>query len=301
MPSGRARRRPDLQHRSPAGSASARWTTARCGGSWTRPRSSGKGINPTLSRQCGPRLAVFFTRIQPFTPQELSALDYYVCTIPRPPNRYRPLAAPLTDPQRRGKAIFERTRTNDGRAIPKERRCITCHFPPYYTDREIHDVGTKMWLDRVAAYDVPHLNNIYDSAPYLHNGIAQTLGRNLDEIQSERPARRHQRHDKRPAQRSRRVPEDTVERNNGRRVDRVQRVPRISTPESGGTRFTRPTLHAACARRRKAITAMKHFMIGLSLRTPAGLRADAWPLPPHHPPPRRTIFPSSIRSGSILR
>jgi YVTN family beta-propeller protein len=134
-----------------------------------------EGINPTLSRQCGPRLAVFFTRIQPFTPQELSALDYYVCTIPRPPNRYRPLGSPLTDPQRRGKAMFERTRTNDGRVIPKERRCITCHFPPYYTDREIHDVGTKMWLDRVAAYDVPHLNNIYDSAPYLHNGIAQTL------------------------------------------------------------------------------------------------------------------------------
>ncbi|MGO9111884.1 MAG: multiheme c-type cytochrome [Thermoguttaceae bacterium] len=134
-----------------------------------------EGTNPTLSRQCGPRLAVFFTRIQPFTPKELSALDYYVCTIPRPPNRYRPLGAPLTDTQRRGKAIFERTMTNDGRMIPKERRCITCHFPPYYTDREIHDVGTKMWLDRVSAYDVPHLNNIYDSAPYLHNGIAHSL------------------------------------------------------------------------------------------------------------------------------
>ncbi len=134
-----------------------------------------EGTNPSLSRQCGPRLAVFFTRIQPFTPEELSALDYYVCTIPRPPNRYRPLGAPLTDTQRRGKAIFERGRTNDGRVIPKQRRCATCHFPPYYTDREIHDVGTKMWLDRVAAYDVPHLNNIYDSAPYLHNGIAQSL------------------------------------------------------------------------------------------------------------------------------
>jgi len=134
-----------------------------------------EGTNPTLSRQCGPRLAVFFTRIQPFSPEELSALDYYVCTIPRPPNRYRPLGAPLTDTQRRGKVIFERTRTNDGRTIPKELRCIACHFPPYYTDRQIHNVGTKMWLDRVEAYDVPHLNNIYDSAPYLHNGIAQTL------------------------------------------------------------------------------------------------------------------------------
>jgi len=34
-----------------------------------------EGTNPSLQRQCGPRLAVFFTRIQPFTPDELSALD----------------------------------------------------------------------------------------------------------------------------------------------------------------------------------------------------------------------------------
>jgi len=134
-----------------------------------------EGTNPSLQRQCGPRLAVFFTRIQPFTPQELSALDEYICTIPRPPNRYRPLGAELTDAQRRGKAMFERTRTNAGKLIPKENRCVTCHFPPLYTDRSRRDVGTKMSLDRTADFDVPHLNNIYDSAPYLHNGIAETL------------------------------------------------------------------------------------------------------------------------------
>jgi len=134
-----------------------------------------EGTNPSLSRQCGPRLAVFFTRIQPFTPEELSALDNYICTIPRPPNRYRPLGAELTDAQRRGKAMFERTMTNDGRVIPKENRCITCHFPPLFTDRSRRDVGTKLPLDRESEFDVPHLNNIYDSAPYLHNGIADTL------------------------------------------------------------------------------------------------------------------------------
>jgi YVTN family beta-propeller protein len=134
-----------------------------------------EGTNPSLQRQCGPRLAVFFTRIQPFTPEELSALDAYICTIPRPPNRYRPLGAELTDAQRRGKALFERTMTNDGRVILKENRCVTCHFPPLYTDRGRHDVGTKLWLDRESRFDAPHLNNIYDSAPYLHNGIAETL------------------------------------------------------------------------------------------------------------------------------
>jgi YVTN family beta-propeller protein len=134
-----------------------------------------EGTNPTLSRQCGPRLAVFFTRIQPFTPEELSALDYYVTTIPRPPNRYRPLGAPFTATQRRGKAIFGRSVTNDGRPIAPEGQCATCHFAPYYTDRRLHDVGTQTKWDRAGKFDVPHLNNIYDSAPYLHDGMAATL------------------------------------------------------------------------------------------------------------------------------
>jgi YVTN family beta-propeller protein len=133
------------------------------------------GLNPSLARQCGPRLAVFFTRIQPYTPEELSALVDYICSIPRPVNRYRPLGAELTEAQRRGKAMFERTRTNDGRVIPRRDRCITCHRPPLFTDRRKHDVGTKMPLDTKAVFDTPHLTNIYDSAPYLHNGISETL------------------------------------------------------------------------------------------------------------------------------
>jgi len=133
------------------------------------------GTNPSLARQCGARLAVFFTKIQPFTPEQLLAVDNYVCTIPRPPNRYRPLGAELTPAQRRGKAAFERTMTNDGRVIPPENRCVTCHFPPLYTDRNVHNVGTKLPLDTESSFDVPHLNNIYDSSPYLHNGIAETL------------------------------------------------------------------------------------------------------------------------------
>ncbi len=134
-----------------------------------------EGTNPSLSRQCGPRLAVFFTRIQPFEPEELAALTRYIATIPRPPNRYRPVGAPLTEAQRRGKKIFERMMTNDGRIIPEDNRCVTCHFPPTFTDRSVRDIGLKMWLDENFEFDVPHLNNVYDSAPYLHNGIAPTL------------------------------------------------------------------------------------------------------------------------------
>ena len=133
------------------------------------------GKNPSLKRQCGPRLSVFFTRIQPFTPEELDALDYYICTIPRPPNRYRGLGAPLSPAQSRGKAMFERKYANDGRLIPMAGRCTTCHPAPLYTDRQVHDVGTKGALDVHGKFDTPHLSNIYDSAPFLHDGRAATL------------------------------------------------------------------------------------------------------------------------------
>jgi YVTN family beta-propeller protein len=134
-----------------------------------------EGTNPSLQRQCGARLAVFFTRIDPFTPEELSAVDTYICQIQRPPNRHRPLGAELTEAQRRGKAMFERTRANNGRNIARENRCSTCHSPPLFTDRARHDVGTMGPYDREVVFDTPHLFNIYDSAPYLHNGIAPSL------------------------------------------------------------------------------------------------------------------------------
>jgi len=131
------------------------------------------GKNPTLSRQCGPRLAVFFTRIDPFTPEQVKALEHYICTIPRNPNRFR--GEELSDAQRRGKKMFERTRTNDGAEIPEENRCDFCHSGPYYTNRKLANVGVISELDTKDTFDVPHLNNIYETAPYLHDGRSETL------------------------------------------------------------------------------------------------------------------------------
>ncbi len=133
-----------------------------------------EGTNPTLKRQCGPRLAVFFTRIDPFTLEQAEALDRYICTIPRPPNRYR-TGDDLTPAQRRGQEIFERTHDNMGNLIPEDNRCDFCHPAPYYTNREVFDVGTASWLDTNHEFDVPHLNNIYETSPFLHDGRAETL------------------------------------------------------------------------------------------------------------------------------
>jgi YVTN family beta-propeller protein len=133
-----------------------------------------EGTNPSLKRQCGPRLAAFFTRADPFTAEQAEALDRYIVTIQRPPNRYR-TTGELTPAQRRGKALFERSYDRSGNALAPTERCIFCHPPPYYTNRNRYDVGTAGPLDTHGAFDVPHLNNIYDSPPYLHDGRAKSL------------------------------------------------------------------------------------------------------------------------------
>jgi YVTN family beta-propeller protein len=132
------------------------------------------GKNSTIGRQCGPRLAVFFTRIDPFTPEQVAALERYIQTIPRNPNRYR-TGDTLTPAQRRGKLLFEREFSNSGETLTADQRCITCHSGPYFTNREKASVGTASHLDTHEVFDIPHLTNIYESAPYLHDGRAETL------------------------------------------------------------------------------------------------------------------------------
>jgi YVTN family beta-propeller protein len=162
-----------------------------------------EGTNPSLDFQCGPRLAVFFTRLAPFTPAELEALVRYECTIESPHNPHRGPNG-LTLAQRRGKEVFDRTVDNRGGPIPPDKRCVNCHNNPYKTSRKQMAVGTTMWFDTPVdveikemygaeafgelgtflfadsgaeqkVLDVPHLINIHDSAPYLHNGSAATL------------------------------------------------------------------------------------------------------------------------------
>ena len=133
-----------------------------------------EGTNPTLQRQCGPRLAAFFTRSDPFTARQSAALERYIVTIRRPPNRYR-TAAGLTPAQLKGKAIFEREYDKSGNKLAPTQRCVFCHAPPYFTNRNKYNVGTQGSMDTHGVFDVPHLLNIYDSAPYLHDGVAHSL------------------------------------------------------------------------------------------------------------------------------
>ena len=134
------------------------------------------GTNPTVYKQDGMRFSTFLTRTESFSYKDLDALTAYILTgIKNPPNlQYNPNGE-LTESQLRGKKIFERTKDSFGNEIPEANRCITCHTPPYYTNRKMSYVQTLAATDDSILFDTPHLNDIYSSAPYLHDGRAATL------------------------------------------------------------------------------------------------------------------------------
>ena len=125
--------------------------------------------------QCGIRFSRILTRVDSFQPSELSDLVSYIRSLPNPPNPHRAPNGELTASQTRGRFFFERTHTKDGALIPESNRCITCHPPPLYTNRTSADVGSASPTDSVTTFDVPHLTNIYATAPYLHDGKARSL------------------------------------------------------------------------------------------------------------------------------
>jgi YVTN family beta-propeller protein len=134
------------------------------------------GKNQTIYKQDGMRFSTILTRTEAFSHKELDALVSYIVTgNPNPPNlRFNPHGE-LTAAQQRGKEIFYRDFDNFGDEIPEANRCYTCHPPPYFTNLQMTDVGTLADSDDPTKFDVPQLNNVYESAPYLHDGKAATL------------------------------------------------------------------------------------------------------------------------------
>lgn len=134
------------------------------------------GKNQTVYKQDGMRFSTVLTRTEAFNYKDLDALVSYIITgIANPPNLENNPSGELSSAQLRGKKIFERTHDTKGNEIPPLGRCVTCHPAPYYTNKLLEDVGTLASSDDSIKFDVPFLNNIYLSAPYLHDGRAATL------------------------------------------------------------------------------------------------------------------------------
>jgi sugar lactone lactonase YvrE/mono/diheme cytochrome c family protein len=67
------------------------------------------------------------------------------------------------DPAGKGKQLFEKA------------GCADCHSGEYYTDRQLHDVGTGIEEDKGRKFDTPGLRECWRTAPYLYDGRATTI------------------------------------------------------------------------------------------------------------------------------
>lgn len=134
------------------------------------------GKNQTVYKQDGMRFSTILTRTEAFNYDDLDAITAYIMRgIQQPPNLLYNPTGELTASQQRGKEIFERGVDNMGETIPENNRCITCHPPPLYTNRQFSDVSTLADTDDPMMFDTPHLTNLFTSAPYLHDGRAKSL------------------------------------------------------------------------------------------------------------------------------
>ena len=93
---------------------------------------------------------------------DLDLLTLYLTTLQSPSNPYQ-----FPD------EVVER-----GREVFAEQECDACHVGPAGTDLQSHDVGTGSSAQerRGTAFDTPSLRWLWLSAPYFHNGTAETLG-----------------------------------------------------------------------------------------------------------------------------
>jgi DNA-binding beta-propeller fold protein YncE/mono/diheme cytochrome c family protein len=118
------------------------------------------GTSPTLAD----RVTGTLRTLQQHAPtdQEVSDLVAYLKTLAPP--RPLPQKASAHEATVRGKAIFH------GKG-----QCSSCHKRELLDDERPHDIGTRGPGDVSGIFDTPALVGVARSAPYLHDGRAETL------------------------------------------------------------------------------------------------------------------------------
>jgi len=94
--------------------------------------------------------------------EDARAIDAYLKSLEPVPSP-RLVDGRLSPAAERGKALFEKV------------GCVKCHPPPLYTDRKMHDVGTKTPFEYAEQFDTPTLVEVWRTAPYLHDGRYLTI------------------------------------------------------------------------------------------------------------------------------
>ena len=98
---------------------------------------------------------------------DLDALTAFIESLQPRPSPFRHRDGTLSRAAQRGQTVFHRPDVG----------CVVCHIPPLFTDLLMHDIGTGHGPGELLgpAFDTPSLRGLWHTAPYLHDGRAETL------------------------------------------------------------------------------------------------------------------------------
>jgi len=131
--------------------------------SYKTPPVMSSGVRATM--EAASAAGFHFIQFRQVEPEALDAVQAYLRALTPERSPHRMPDGSLSPLARRGKALFEDSRTG----------CSDCHTGELLTDLKSHDVGTRHELDRRDAFDNPTLLELWRTAPYLHDGSAPTL------------------------------------------------------------------------------------------------------------------------------
>ncbi len=114
--------------------------------------------------------------------EDAEAIDTYLKSL-RPVPSPRLVNGELSEAALRGKTLF----IKEG--------CMDCHYGPYYTDMQLHDLGMALGQDAGRPFDTPTLIEVWRTSPYLHDGRVVSME---DLIRIHNPSREHGSQDELP-------------------------------------------------------------------------------------------------------
>ncbi|MBO7319433.1 MAG: hypothetical protein J6V06_05370, partial [Clostridia bacterium] len=103
-----------------------------------------------------------FIQFNTLDEENLMYIDEYLKSLSPVPSPYLNKDGTLTESAEAGKMLFEQS-------------CASCHPAPLYTNNKLYDVGTKHFSGDSGKYDVPTLNEVWRTAPYMHDGSMNTI------------------------------------------------------------------------------------------------------------------------------
>lgn len=90
------------------------------------------------------------------------AIDAYLKSLKPLPSPYLTTGGKLSESAERGKEFFDNN-------------CASCHAGELYTDKKLYEVEWNIGTDQGKKMDVPALNEVWRTAPYLYDGRSYTI------------------------------------------------------------------------------------------------------------------------------